>query len=755
MYSPREFMEESRIMKTWKTRLRSSIRRLGLALSWLYFKNLRHARWSLAVHVMLAVGLGAGLARLKTVLSLTDLVNPEFPTIVDTVAVEDSFDLGNSATFVFRSLDPAGFRVRELCDLKTWITYVRNANPEIGRVLSPFDIASADHRPDWAGMRAIVPLDCDAPGARTSDDRLLLTQLNDSPWHDLLIERGGRDFGVELEFRDTPGGSRYGKFDPHPVGAVLDGWRRMLRERGYQIEVIASGQAAFQWHFLNAVEADQRLNLVALLLLLVGCRVFFGRWRCGILAVTAQLFTAAFTFGAMGWADAPIDLVSNALFLLIVVAAMQDFLFVSQRSQGAIGHWSVAFSSLLFPAFITSLTTALGFGSLLVGDLEPLRRFGGWAAVGAAAEWWVTFFVLPPLIKTVPWLQSWTHARSSFRLTRGVAWCLERARPRRIWPLVAVGFGGLGFAGWLNVSDSALLTFPRDSEFRDAVAYFQQTRGWEADVGVVFRDASLAGNPDALARIASDPNVAVVEDPWSLRHFAVRDAAAEHVWQLEINLRHAPIWRRYFSEDGQALARLYVKDGSEAAVAALHRRIVQECNGKCAAVGPVVAYAEFSGKLVPTLLESFTVSLALVSAILWAWCLFCGEPRFLRVLVASFWGMGPMVAATALVGARVNFVSCIFIAVVVGIAGDNAAQFLYGGRRRGLAAGLSDQAEASAQIVFQMIALAAMFAASRFEPPRIFGPLFCFGLLCLLVGDVWILRGLLGGSPWKTRSSAA
>src|SRR5262249_40438563 len=135
--------------------------------------------------------------------------------------------------------------------------------------------------------------------------------------------------------------------------------------------------------------------------------IFFGTF---ILAIGPVL-------GGMGFFHTPMDILSNSLPLLLLIATIEDFLIISFIKASEGGNWKKTFRQFISPCFFTSLTTVVGFGSLAIADLNIIKRFGTWAAVGALLEWVSVFYLLPAFLQIFPRLRVWVDRKKAFNLS--------------------------------------------------------------------------------------------------------------------------------------------------------------------------------------------------------------------------------------------------------------------------------------------------------------------------------------------------
>lgn len=321
----------------------------------------------------------------------------------------------------------------------------------------------------------------------------------------------------------------------------------------YQIAGIPAVRSAFT----DLVVLDQT-RLGPLTLLIVGLGLVW-RFRRGY-AVTIPALTAAYPLvaiaGLMGATSIPVGLLSQTLFTLIPVLAVADtvhWIVRFHEQADAVKHepWTPALRREVIVAtatrighscLLTSLTTALGFLSLLVTDIPLLRELGWLAALGIAVAY-VGSLVLVPLmldrIDDAPVRPRARHIRAKPRRDRLVAWlhrCADLATSRpRATALVATSlFFVAGFLAWRVPVDNRLLSLlDEDHAIHQASTHADTELGGVVALELLVRFPSASTTERRLAVLTSieaaartEPDVRAVlrpgafgvdlaDDPWA------------------------------------------------------------------------------------------------------------------------------------------------------------------------------------------------------------------------------------------------
>lgn len=240
-------------------------------------------------------------------------------------------------------------------------------------------------------------------------------------------------------------------------------------------------------YFTNA--DVRRFVPVTLLLTLVALWWLFRNPRLLVLAGAGIVLTLGATLGLAGLCRIPVSMTVVAVVPLVITLALSDLvhLFTHLEENAAAGGdrstaLSRALQPILFPCFLTSVNTAIGFASLTLTPLPAVRWFGFLAAAGMFFEFLVTFGVVAPALLLFPVEKIYRSAiaRRQRPIPRLVTFVHQSVRRRPRWAL-AICLGAvvvsLVQARRLRVETSPLEFFPPrnvhrlDNEFvRDRLA---------------------------------------------------------------------------------------------------------------------------------------------------------------------------------------------------------------------------------------------------------------------------------------------
>jgi len=197
--------------------------------------------------------------------------------------------------------------------------------------------------------------------------------------------------------------------DPNRAKDVYDQIMALTAEAPPGMRFHVAGVAGMNARLAAIVDGDTRIFIPAAILtvlLIVWLALRRPLAVVGPLVVIAG--SAATALGLLGWSGADYYLITSALPVVIMALAVADSLhllvyYLRYRSDDpgldARQALTLALSRTWLPISLTSMTTIAAFIGLSVGaDMQPIREFGEFAAVGVAAAWLLSLTVLPAII---------------------------------------------------------------------------------------------------------------------------------------------------------------------------------------------------------------------------------------------------------------------------------------------------------------------------------------------------------------------
>ncbi|MCA9524063.1 MAG: MMPL family transporter [Myxococcales bacterium] len=420
----------------------------------------------------------------------------------------------------------------------------------------------------WAGVFKIEKFVVKSPQTDADARYLLKKALENERIRSSLISRTG-DYVAVIGVVHKDFEEFYHKKQLSDAIAKLQ--REIKAKYGRQVH--AAGMFLFGVEFQRLSRKDQTQLMPALLGMIV--LILFGLFRRpgGVIIPALVMFVSVgWVRGFMGTFHIDDNVVGSMIAPLLIAVGIADsvhyyseyrhFLTKMSKREAVVN----AVGSVLRPCFFTSLTTAVGFASLLTSSLLPMRQFGMLAAVGVVIAFVLSTLALPmcldflrePKSKTVDdgegshTMAGWLHLMS--RLTE-----LVRTYPKTIFIfsascVIASLFGVVKVRLETNDLEFIRKTNPK----RVALDLISDRFGGVAPVEIVFDTGAKNGakDPAFLAKLDELHNwllkdVGVVQQVTSLVDF-IKEFRGTYMGGAESEY-HVPATR---AEVGQLLTQL-------------------------------------------------------------------------------------------------------------------------------------------------------------------------------------------------------
>jgi len=185
--------------------------------------------------------------------------------------------------------------------------------------------------------------------------------------------------------------------------------RELLNQNSDRGTLFLGGASMIATDMMSFIKSD--LAIFGLGVAIVFCLmlyVFFQNVWFVLLPLSNAAVTTAFTASILGLMDWKISVISSnfiALLLILTISltvhVLVRFNEVSQTKDSIDDAIYATLNQMLIPCLLATLTTAIAFLSLIMGDIKPVIEFGKMMSVGMIFAFIFTFTFLPSAMKLV------------------------------------------------------------------------------------------------------------------------------------------------------------------------------------------------------------------------------------------------------------------------------------------------------------------------------------------------------------------
>ena len=567
----------------------------------------------------------------------------------------------------------------------------------------------------------------------------------------------------------------------------LDQIREAARDltEGSDIRVRVTGKFALWRAWQSTQDADQnRIIFTAIGLVVVLALVIFRRPSAILIAVSGPTVGVAWT---LGWMEL-LGLTGNELskIILPVMVLMIGFtdgvhLVVQlrqERARGAARDAAVvtAISHVGTACLLTSVTTAIGFASLLLADSEMVQGFGRVCALGVSVSFVAVVLTIPLL--SMSWFGRRLHIgfEKDLVIQRLDRWAgMFDVVVRRACPVAVFGVAltvTLVFLGSRLIPDDRLgHRIPNDSEAYQALQHVDGALGGIRVMRVVV-DWDEHTSKDILLRTIQRVEDAVKGEPLFSRPLSIRNVLAllpgrESAGKLGLAglLPEQYRWQFWIKEARSAQIVVRLRDLGMAAYRPRLDRLENALSAietetpgvKLTLTGEAIVESRVVQRVVKELFHSLLLAGVIIFFVITV------AFRSVRFGVLSLVPNLLPLAATAAIRAAwdqsLDIASACSFAICLGIAVDDTIHFLSRFRHeREEGHGVSESVRRTfvtvgGALIMTTVVLVAGFGSvmlSNLPTHFLFAAMACSTIATALLGDLLILPALLACFPGKT-----
>jgi predicted RND superfamily exporter protein len=167
--------------------------------------------------------------------------------------------------------------------------------------------------------------------------------------------------------------------------------------------IYVSGRATGQRYFVDRMQQELIIFMSASMVLIVLFLIIAFRSIWGVIVpLIVVLLAIVWLLGVMRLVGKEIDLLLTILPTILFVVGMSDVVHILskyldelRKGQAKMEAIKISVKEVGLATFLTSLTTAIGFLTLMSSSIIPIREFGIYSAVGVVLAYLLAFSLLP------------------------------------------------------------------------------------------------------------------------------------------------------------------------------------------------------------------------------------------------------------------------------------------------------------------------------------------------------------------------
>jgi predicted RND superfamily exporter protein len=197
-----------------------------------------------------------------------------------------------------------------------------------------------------------------------------------------------------------------------PLKAEADSFYRKyktyLEYQGFD-RFITSGKVQAQDEFVARLEQDLGFNLgVAMLLVIITLALLFRTARGVWMPLLALVVTTMWNLGLYALVGKQLDVMMVIVPPILLIVSMSDIIHLcnkfnelSRAGTPIQDALRLAFKEVGLATLLTSVTTAIGFITLIILPIQPIRDFGLYTGIGIMLAYIIAFSLIPCLLAII------------------------------------------------------------------------------------------------------------------------------------------------------------------------------------------------------------------------------------------------------------------------------------------------------------------------------------------------------------------
>ncbi|MCF8362454.1 MAG: MMPL family transporter [Prolixibacteraceae bacterium] len=245
--------------------------------------------------------------------------------------------------------------------------------------------------------------------------------------------------------------------------------------------------------------------------------LFYRTLATTLVPLIPILLSVLWVIGLKGWTNISMTPISITLFPLIMVIGMANSVHIINHYKkvrpgepDSFKAMKITLKAVLVPCFSAAVTTAIGFGSLMVSNVTGIKQMGAFAAFGVLVAFVLSMIIVPGIIVGTNVFKENRVIQNNQKMA-GFFSRIDFFNKKHPWKVIvlflAITIGGALFIPAIQVEGSMASFAKEDTKLRNDIRFIDENLSGITSYELIFSGYENAfKNPEMLERIEGVQN---------------------------------------------------------------------------------------------------------------------------------------------------------------------------------------------------------------------------------------------------------
>ncbi len=266
------------------------------------------------------------------------------------------------------------------------------------------------------------------------------------------------------------------------IKSILKKEKTRQAKLGHQYKFHVAGLVEMTAAFNEIMEKDVIMYLIMFLFILLALFILFRSVWGMLIPILVVVLSILVTMGITGFIGYELSMISFMSIQVLLAIGIADSIHLLSVFYRELHHGKTRKESMVIslkmnflPCLLTSVTTAVGFITLLTSVSPPIRVLGVMVAIGSLFAFVITVTLLPALTSVLPFSRKTTHHKErSLKWTRGLGHFVIGYRKPILISLTAMTLIFAYFITEIKTDNNPMDYISKGNTYRNAMEFIDE-----------------------------------------------------------------------------------------------------------------------------------------------------------------------------------------------------------------------------------------------------------------------------------------